>query len=85
MVPSNLVCCRWFDKSVILRAVDVAMSTKVQDVFERNPVGHLRCSCDDCSFELVQRYPCLPRRPAFVCTGIALCGHPDSLIVRLIR
>ena len=44
----------------IVRAVDVAMSTKVQDVPERNPGGHLRCSCvlfcDDCSFELVQRY-----------------------------
>ena len=47
--------------SAIFRAVDVAMSTKVQDVFERNPGGHLRCSCalvcDDCSIELFQRDP----------------------------
>ena len=58
------------------------MSTKVQDVFERNPGGHLRCSCalvcDDCSIELVQRDPlsaCFATAsPHLFRTGIALCG-----------
>ena len=62
------------------------MSTKVQDVFERNPGTHLRFSCvfvcDDYSFEFSSMGSlgaCLPRPHTFVCTGIALCGHPDSL------
>ena len=41
MVLSNLFCCRWCDMCAIFRAVDVAMSTKVQDVFERNPGSSL--------------------------------------------